>query len=153
LGVFLSVLTLFLLISYTIRFFTDTFRARDDWAEIDIQLELEKEQKALRSARAYDEAEEYHSRSLMHVDGSEPCEVLVHSMKVSDSVRNRIVGIEGTLKDRAFPKFLWFVRFVFFGFSPIALAALALSHSGPNLEKFISAVFTYERTISAVTSG
>ena len=143
LGVLLSVLTLFLLLNYLLRFSSDFFRARETLAEIDIEIELKRVSEALRSAQLTEESFSEHEDAMHEGYGPDPEPWWEHYYDVSTSARKNITKIENYSGDKRASKFLWMARFMFFGFSPIFVALLALSHSGPSFEKFFHALFAY----------
>jgi len=143
LGVFLSMATLFLVISYVLRFATDLFNAREEWAKIDIQFELEKVHQATLNAKLADEEMYEHYRSMREDYGPDPEPWDEHLFEVSTEAKNKISKIEIALADKRMPKFLWMTRFMFFGLSPIVVAAFALSHSAQSLSKLFQAIISY----------
>lgn len=143
LGVLFSVFNLFLLIGYILRFSTDVFRGKEDWALIDKQLHLAKVDRARRTARKIDE-DLYNGEMQMNEQYAPlPEEWWEEAESAAREAKEKITIIEEQIGDRKAPQKLWMARFLFFGFSPIAVAVFALLHSGANLRSFIQTFIAY----------
>ncbi len=135
----LAIANIALLISYTLRVSNDFLRTREEWADARKFIEIERIQRALRSAREVDEAIAS-AEPRPHEYAPFPDEWWEKYSEEREAALERIRKIEAGIANRRLQIYLRWIRLVIFGGLPLVIGVAALFHTWRNALDFFQAV-------------